>query len=294
MGEAVLKNCRFCESGKIRRVFKREDIYIFRCLDCGTVFLGNDLNEEAIKALYEYYGHSTYSDEISPITKLRYEEILDDFEKYRKNNRIIDIGCGAGDFMLSAANRGWQADGTEIAEEAIKLAASKGLEVIEGDAAFLELDKDRYDIATLSGVMEHVSDPEAIVSKIEHIVRPGGIIYITTPNYNDITRIILGKRWGVFHKEHLFYFTAGNLASLLKKHNFKIKKARTESLMLREILRIFKKGRPLDDAGICQRQEEARGLIEKSVVFSALKGVINFILNIFRVGGTIYITAEKV
>ena len=65
-------------------------------------------------------------------------------------------------------------------------------------------------------------------------------------------------------------------------------------MMLREILRIFKKNKPLNDASVYQRQEAVRGLIEKNTIFSAAKAATNFILNAFGVGGTIYITAEKV
>lgn len=146
--ENTLKNCRLCKSPLIHFVLKRDNLCILRCVDCDVVFLGGALDERDIKDLYKYYGYSAFSNHLPPITKIRYEKLLDNFERYRKNNTIIDVGCGVGYFMLSASNKGWQADGTEISEEAIKLAEEKGQHVFKGDIAALDLGKDKYDIAT--------------------------------------------------------------------------------------------------------------------------------------------------
>jgi len=288
----ILKQCRLCRSDKINLLLEREDISIFKCLDCGIVFLGNEMDDASMKGLYRYYGQDTFTDSLSPVTRLRYERLLDIFDRYRKNNAIIDVGCGAGHFMLSASERGWRADGTEISDEAIELSVKKEQKVIRGDIASLVIEKHRYDIATLFELMEHASDPEGIVKKIAYIVRPGGLVYITTPNYNSIARILLGRRWGIFHKEHIFYFTAENLMSLLNKYNFKIKKIRTENLSLREFLSILRYPVPLNAADVRKKQETLRGLAENSVFFSVLKRLVNYILNIFKAGDTIYIFAE--
>lgn len=291
--EKLLQNCRICNSTRISLVYKTEDLFIFKCLNCKAVFLGNQLDEKTIKSLYGYYGHSTFSDRISPTTKLHYERLLDSFKRQRKNNAIIDVGCGAGHFMQCAAEKNWKIDGTEISDEAIKIARGKRQNVIKGDIASLDLEKEKYDIATLFELIEHVFDPEGMIKKLSYIVRSGGLVYMTTPNYNSITRRILGNRWGIFHKEHIFYFTPRDLAQLLNKHGFKIKSVRTENLSLREALRVFKRSDSLNTAKIYEKQENIRNLTEKNILFSALKKTINFILNIFRAGETIYITTQK-
>lgn len=291
--EDILNHCRFCNSYKIKLSFKKEDIYIFRCLNCKIVFLGNNLDDKCIRDLYGYYGSDVFLDSTSSITKLRYEKLLDNFERHREKNAIIDIGCGAGYFMVSAAIRGWHVDGTEISEEAIKLVEKKGQRVICGDITSLELEKDKYDVATLFEFIEHTAEPENTIRRVKYIVRPGGLIYITTPNYNSITRRLLGNRWGIFHKEHFFYFTTKNLTDLLNKYDFKVKKAETKNLSLREVLKIFRISKPVDDAEICERQEYLRDLTDKRIVFSVLKKFINIILNMFRIGDTIYILAER-
>lgn len=291
--ENMLKNCRLCKSPLIRFVLKRDDLCIFRCIDCGVVFLGNDLDEKDIKDLYKYYGYSAFSNLLSPITNIRYERLLDSFERYRKNNTIIDVGCGAGYFMLSASNRGWQADGTEISEEAIKLAEEKKQHVFKGNIASLDLGKDKYDIATLFELIEHAFNPEDIIKKLYYVLRPLGLIYITTPNYNSLTRRLLGNRWNWFHKEHLFYFTDKTLKALLEKYGFRIKMVRTENISFMEISKIFKRGKHFDFTKSYEKQERIRALTEKRPFFSIMKRLANFVLNMFGIGDTIYILAAR-
>ncbi|MBU1922626.1 class I SAM-dependent methyltransferase [Patescibacteria group bacterium] len=291
--ENTLKNCRLCKSPLIRFVLKRDGLCIFRCIDCGVVFLGNDLDDREIKDLYKYYGYSAFSNYLSPITKIRYEKLLDSFEKYRKNNTIIDVGCGAGYFMLSASNRGWQADGTEISEEAIKLAEEKGQKVLKGDISDLDLKEKTYDVAVLMELLEHSSNPEQIIKKLSCILRPGGLVYITTPNYNSLARRIAGGNWGMFSKEHSFYFTAKGLKRILHKYGFKIKSLRTENISLIEISKIFKKRGSFNFTESYEKQEHLRELTEKRRIFSAMKRLANFILNIFKIGDSVCILAEK-
>ena len=116
---------------------------------------------------------------------------------------------------------------------------------------------------------------------------------MTTPNYNSIIRRISGNNWGIFHKEHLFYFTPKGLKALLDKYNFKIKKIMTKNLSLIELSRIFKGSKAMDFNKSYEGQERFRSMTETNVLFRGIKKFINLILNIFKAGDTIYIFAEK-
>lgn len=285
--------CHLCESKKIGPIFKKKDLHMFKCRNCGIVFLGDEISAESVRDLYSYYGYNELSNRLSSVTKCRYEKILNDLERYRKTNSIIDVGCGAGYFLKCATSRGWQADGSEISDGAVKLSEEKGQSVIKGDITVLNIEKGKYDVATLFEFIEHAADPCATVRKMSYILRPGGAIYITTPNYDSLTRKILRARWGTFHKEHLFYFTTKSLVSLLGRYGFKVVKIKTENLSLREILRVFKASDSLDEHKIYERQEYIRHLIERRGPLLAVKKMINFWLSISKMGETIYIYAEK-
>lgn len=291
--EKTLQNCRLCKSRRIKNLLKKDSALIFKCRDCGIVFLGNELNEKSIEDLYKYYSSTGFSNYLSPVTKLRYEKLLDGFEKYRKNNRLIDIGCGAGYFMLAASKKGWQVEGIEISDEAIKLSEEKGQKVFKGDVDSLDLEKNKYDVAILTELLEHARNPEAIIKRLCYILRPGGIAYLTTPNYEGLTRRLAGSRWGMFNMEHMFYFTPKILTSILKRHGFNIKKIKTENLLLIEISKLFRKTKPFDFKKGYEKQEKVRELTERNIFFSVAKKLANLILNILRLGDTIYIVAEK-
>ncbi|MBU1061168.1 MAG: class I SAM-dependent methyltransferase [Candidatus Omnitrophica bacterium] len=291
--EKTLQNCRLCNSPNIQFVLKKDDMHIFKCSRCGVVFLGNDLDTESVRNLYRYYSSDGFSNYLSPVTRLRYENLLDNFERYRKNNTIIDVGCGAGYFMLQATNRGWRVEGVEISDEAIKLAEEKGQHVIKGDIVDLDIGKGEYDVAVLTELLEHAFDPEGIIRRLTYAVRNGGTIYITTPNYNSLARRLLKDRWDWFHKEHLFYFTPEILTVLLKKYKFKIIKIRTKNISLGSFLKVFKGANSQDAYKVFERQEHIRHLTEENKLLFVIKQSINFILNIFKLGDTIYISAEK-
>lgn len=292
-GKQTIKHCRFCKSDDVELIFEKDDIYIFKCHACSVVFLGSWLDSKAAEDLYSYYGSDKSSDFLSPVTKVHYKKLLRGFEIYRKNNAILDIGCGAGHFLSIASENGWSADGTEISDAAIELVKKKGQRVIKGDAAVLELGKEKYDVVTMFEVIEHADNPEGIMKKVSHMLRPGGVVYITTPNYNSITRRLLGDRWGIFHKEHNFYFTIKDLTLLLTRHGFVMKNTATKNLSLREVLNVFKTRGHLNNKAVFETQEHIRDLAERNIFFSILKGFINFILNISGTGETIYILAEK-
>lgn len=120
-----------------------------------------------------------------------------------------------------------------------------------------------------------------------------GLVYITTPNYNSLTRRLFGNSWNWFHKEHLFYFTDKTLKAFLEKYGFRIKMVRTENIFLMEISKIFKRGKNFDFTKNYEKQEWVRALTEKRPLFSVMKRLANLILNIFGIGDTIYILAVR-
>jgi len=69
---------------------------------------------------------------------------------------------------------------------------------------------------TLSEVIEHVPNPAEYVRRAGEVVRPGGLVYLTTPNVASLDRFLLGKGWKIIHPEHLTYFTPRTLTALVK------------------------------------------------------------------------------
>jgi 2-polyprenyl-3-methyl-5-hydroxy-6-metoxy-1,4-benzoquinol methylase len=171
--------------------------------------------------LDNYYKNYNRSRGISNLTLKKYAYLLRQFESYRKLNRVLDAGCGSG-FFLDVANKlGWQAEGTEIGNETVEFCQNKGLKVHEGSVEEISFNN-KFDIITSFEVIEHLIDPINHLRRLYDLLRPGGILYITTPNFNAVTRYILKTEWNIItYPEHLAYFTTSTLDKALTQVGFK-------------------------------------------------------------------------
>lgn len=136
-------------------------------------------------------------------------------------NRLLDVGCGNGDFHARAAKAGWSVTGVDFDPEAVRVSQSRGLEVIHGDIGDTDLAKESFDIIMLSHVIEHVHDPLAVLRHCYQLLRPGGLIWIATPNLKAMTHRIYRESWrGLEPPRHLSLFTANSLKFAVTKVGF--------------------------------------------------------------------------
>jgi 2-polyprenyl-3-methyl-5-hydroxy-6-metoxy-1,4-benzoquinol methylase len=197
--------------------------YLSRCRDCRLVFAARIPTEEE---LIRYYSRYAYGGEtsISPITIQRYQELLDQMEPWRKTNKILDVGCGTGDFLEQALLRGWEVYGTEYSATAVKICRDKGIPMQQGKLDTKHYDPASFDIVSSFEVIEHINNPREDMANISSLLRKGGLFYCTTPNFNGLLRFYLKDRYSVIaYPEHLTYYTPATLQSLcerfgLRKH----------------------------------------------------------------------------
>src|SRR5258708_4562269 len=134
-----------------------------RCATCGFVYLralGEGAAAEARATYEEIYARR---EPISELTLDSYRAILRRFEADRRTGRLVDIGCGAGAFVVAAARAGWEAIGTELAESASRQALAAGATVLVGERASESIASGSCDVVTLWEVIEHVEDPVGVL-----------------------------------------------------------------------------------------------------------------------------------
>ena len=271
--------CLLCNSPDLLPLGKGyEHAYLVKCADCGLVFGKRIPTQEDLQAHYSGY---TRDNSISSITIKRYEELLDQFESYRKLNRILDIGCGDGHFLAVAKRKGWEVFGTEFTDEAVKVCREKGIQIHQGDLKTFSADQ--FDVITSFEVLEHINDGSEHVEKIYSLLRSGGLFYFTTPNFNSLSRKYLGGKWNVIeYPEHLTYYTVRTISKLLTKAGFRKQSIRTTG---------FSPQRFKLSVGTANRvgnsDENLRNAIEEKVLLRFAKNIINAILNISRSGDTL-------
>ncbi|GIG57626.1 hypothetical protein Lfu02_19980 [Longispora fulva] len=134
--------------------------------------------------------------------------------------RLLDIGCGDGNFLEFARRAGWTVVGVDFDEKAVEAARSRGLDIRHGGVEVLD-PAERFDGITLSHVIEHVHDPVALLAACRRMLNPGGWIWLETPNLDALGHQRYGADWrGLEPPRHLVLFTPASLKQALAKAGF--------------------------------------------------------------------------
>lgn len=135
--------------------------------------------------------------------------------------RVLDVGCGGGAYLATAVEAGWQAVGIDFDAKAVEGARRRGIDARLGGLETVADERESYDAVTLSHVIEHLHDPPAALAAIHRILKPGGRLYVETPNIDALGRLLYGRHWrGLEPPRHLVIFNRSGLARLLRRTGF--------------------------------------------------------------------------
>lgn len=135
--------------------------------------------------------------------------------------RLLDVGFGNGGFLKLAIRMGWNAAGIDFDEKAVRVARAQALEVRCGSVAELLSEDARYDVITISHVIEHVHDPHALLLQAFSLLQPGGLLWLETPNIQSDGARRFGRDWlNLDPPRHLVLFNSNSLRSSLMRAGF--------------------------------------------------------------------------
>jgi 2-polyprenyl-3-methyl-5-hydroxy-6-metoxy-1,4-benzoquinol methylase len=227
----VYVRCNLCGADDGVVVAVKFDLRVVRCRRCSLVYTNPRPPLDVIWGRYspqyferEYLPSWGLSADVFDSDALyrRHLPLLEKLRRYRQTNWLLDVGAGAGLFLHAAQRDGWQVQGVEIASSGIEFARSRlGLDVLQGSITKVALPDQRYDVVTLQETIEHLLDPFADLKEILRVLRPDGVLSITTPNFNSLAHKLIGREWSVLSPgEHLFYFTPQTLTAMLERAGF--------------------------------------------------------------------------
>ena len=137
---------------------------------------------------------------------------------------LLDVGFGDGSFLELAKNAGWTVTGVDSDLVTVHAAKKRGLNVLHGGIETLDDISSHFDMITLSHVIEHVHDPRAVLRKAYRLLKPGGIIWLETPNIDSFGHHRFGRHWrGIEPPRHLVIFNWDSLEKLLEEEGFILK-----------------------------------------------------------------------
>jgi 2-polyprenyl-3-methyl-5-hydroxy-6-metoxy-1,4-benzoquinol methylase len=174
------------------------------CSRCGFIFAdGEELAE--LEALYSALDDDGYV-ESSDARRLQMRWMLERVREHLPVRSLLDVGCATGLLLEEAQALGIHATGIEPSFALVQQARAKGMRAIHGVLPHAELSEWQYDLVALMDVIEHVSDPLALLRAGAARTRPGGALLVVTPDVSSAMAKLLGHRWWHLRAAHVCYF----------------------------------------------------------------------------------------
>lgn len=137
------------------------------------------------------------------------------------DRRVLDVGCAGGAFPKAATELGLSATGVEpsrwLAEQG---RARYGLDIRQGTLADQAFPPASFEIVTLWDVLEHLTRPRDVLRQAHELLKPGGLLIVSYPDYASLARRLMGWRWPFFLSVHLVYFTPETVTKFLATCGF--------------------------------------------------------------------------
>jgi 2-polyprenyl-3-methyl-5-hydroxy-6-metoxy-1,4-benzoquinol methylase len=164
-------------------------------------------------------------------------------DKYKTGGRLLDVGCALGIFLVMAHESGWETYGVDVSPYATNFARNvMGQKVRTGTLEQIKYPDNWFDVVTVWDALEHFDDPSKQLQEIRRILKDDGIVFMNTPNEEAFMRVLAWKMYCVtrgkfqypvrklYHRFHLYYFTAKTLRSLLEENGFHIAELRQKRI----------------------------------------------------------------
>lgn len=232
----TIKNkCCVCFSEKSNEVsigtdfqYKTTDqsFYWHECIDCGHFFLDPFPSVDALSVIYpKNIGNYEQWDK-KPGLGFRVKRFLDkrSLRKILKflpeGKAVLDVGCASGGFLdivKSEKKNIDTLDGVEISNDAAKGAVEKGYKVFIGPVEEINFQDNKYDLIYLQQVIEHVHDPNKVLSKLSSILNKNGLIVLETPALHSWDhKFFFRRHWEGYHfPRHFNIWTEDGMKKIL-------------------------------------------------------------------------------
>lgn len=229
-------SCRIC-STRSAYLLSKDGYDLYRCPSCALIFVYPQPTLEYLRTeLYSAesgFQKGRAEDLAQYKPSERYMEMYRVLKTHKPHAKLLDVGSGGGQFIYHAKQEGFEVAGVELNKRLVDSSRSQGFDVYHGTLAEAGIPESAFDAIVLGEVIEHVNDPRSLVRDSSRVLRPDGVILITTPNADCLWSRATLALYRLFRipwstatpPYHLFQFSASNLDLLLSQEGFRRVKA---------------------------------------------------------------------
>lgn len=236
------KICPACKSGQISKVLSTKDYTvsgnsfdIWTCSNCSLRFTQDIPDENTIGQFYQSENYISHSGTKQGIVNRLYHVVRNFtlgqkrrwIEKYTglRSGKLLDIGCGTGEFANFMSKAGWQVQGLEPDPGARTFAIENYGLSVEASEELFNLKEEDFNIISMWHVLEHVHQLDAYLQQIYKLLTASGTLAIAVPNYTSSDAKTYHAEWAAYDvPRHLYHFSPNSMEALLKQHNFELQK----------------------------------------------------------------------
>ena len=229
--ERAPSKCILCNSLNRTILIQLGDWTIYKCANCGLGFLDPRPDQRELSQLYQSsYFNNQYDQGLKVDSREMKRRISQEdhrvkfFRKYKKNGRVVDIGCGRGYFLRACQIFEYNVKGVDISDDAASYIISElKIPVKVGSIDKINFENASIDVITMWHFLEHTTNPGNYLNKIRVWLKSDGLLVVDVPNYEGTDAQKMWTEWqGWQLPYHLYHFTPYTLESMLAKHGFKI------------------------------------------------------------------------
>jgi SAM-dependent methyltransferase len=204
---------------------------IVQCKQCGLIFCDPMPDAAALEEFYAHYAPAAVENGPQGAETIR-SQLLKEAQRLGHNDKfgdLLDVGCGYGFFLKSMQGLCRSVTGVELsAEEAVYAGSELGLKVHHCTLEEARFPDSCFDCVTMWDVIEHLSDPMDHLQQIWRILKPGGLLVLSTPNACCLTARLTRGAWRLWAPpEHLYYFCLPTMKRMCFNAGFRIESAFT-------------------------------------------------------------------
>jgi SAM-dependent methyltransferase len=238
-----LETCPACAGARLKPFRRSVDFHYQipgefdteRCQDCGLVMVSPMPSVSDLGRLYpdDYYSYQTpslpkpWKRALKRLVGLHRETMV---PRRERPGTMLDVGCGAGQYLIEMQARGWKVFGSELNKGGAAAGARAGLDIRSGELTQASFEPGSFDFVRLNHSFEHIPNPHSVLAEARRLLKPDGRLFIGVPNADGMMARLFGRYWWFAGLPvHTYGYTPLSLSKVLERNGFRVERLRYHS-----------------------------------------------------------------